>query len=60
MLLKDPQVKRNEWPMGLVTKVIPSADGKVRKIEAKTIKQETVKVYLRPISSIVVLLSCEK
>ncbi len=60
VLLKDPLVKRNEWPMGLVTKVIPSADGKVRKIEVKTIKQGTDKVYLRPISSIVVLLSCEK
>ncbi len=51
VLLKDPQVKCNEWPIGLDTKVIPSDDGKVRKIEVKTIKQGTAKVYIRPISS---------
>ncbi|XP_067309102.1 uncharacterized protein [Pseudorasbora parva] len=60
VLLKDSQVKRNEWPMGLVTKAIPSADGKIRKVEVKIIKQGTAKVYLRPISSVIVLLSCEK
>lgn len=39
VLLKDPQVKCNECPMGFVTKIIPSADGKVCKLEVKAIKQ---------------------
>lgn len=35
VLLKDNQVKRNEWPMALVTKAIPGTDGKVRRLELR-------------------------
>ncbi|KAI4824169.1 hypothetical protein KUCAC02_012705 [Chaenocephalus aceratus] len=35
VLLKDSQVHRNQWPMGMVVKTFPSHDGKVRKIEVK-------------------------
>lgn len=55
VLLKDCQVKRSEWPIGLITKTIPSTDNRVRKVMVKTSKHGTVKEYLRPISEIVVL-----
>ncbi|KAF7699815.1 hypothetical protein C0J45_10842, partial [Silurus meridionalis] len=35
VLLKDSQTKSNEWPMGIVTQVFPSKDGKVRKVEIR-------------------------
>ena len=56
VLVKDGQVKRNEWPVGLITKTIPSSDNRVRKVMVKTVKQGTVKEYLRPINELVMLL----
>ncbi|KAM9425693.1 LOW QUALITY PROTEIN: uncharacterized protein KZ484_012260 [Pholidichthys leucotaenia] len=38
VLLKDSQVPRNEWPLGLVTQAFHSEDGKVRQVEVKVIK----------------------
>ncbi|XP_041424892.1 uncharacterized protein LOC121395423 [Xenopus laevis] len=60
VLLKDPQAKRNEWPMGLIVKAIPSGDGKVRKVEVKVINHGVAKVYLRPVSDLIVLFHSKK
>ncbi|XP_067275269.1 uncharacterized protein [Pseudorasbora parva] len=57
VLLKDGEVKRSEWPIGLITKTVASSDGKIRKVMVKTAKQGTVREYLRPICDIVLLLS---
>jgi len=57
VLLRDPQVERNQWPMALVTKTFPSSDGKVRKVELKVVRGETSKTFLRPITEVVVLMS---
>lgn len=57
VLLKDSQVHRNEWPVGLVVKVLPSSDKRVRKVEVRTVKDGMAKVFSRPVSEIVVLLS---
>lgn len=57
---KDSQVKCNKCPVGLVGKVIPSGDGKIHEVEVKIVKQGTAKIYLRPVSEVNVLLSCEK
>lgn len=57
VLLKDSQVHRNEWPLGLVVKTFPSSDKRVRKVELRIIKDGSAKVFLRPISEVVVLLS---
>ncbi|KAL0151744.1 hypothetical protein M9458_052970 [Cirrhinus mrigala] len=35
VLMKDSQAKRNDWPIGLVVKTLPSKDNKVRKVEVK-------------------------
>ncbi|XP_033999688.1 uncharacterized protein LOC117493300 [Trematomus bernacchii] len=53
VLLKDVQAQRNDWPLGLIVKAIPSSDCKVRKVMVKTLGQGTVKEYLRPISDVV-------
>ncbi|XP_033992881.1 uncharacterized protein LOC117488190 [Trematomus bernacchii] len=56
VLLKDVQAQRNDWPLGLIVKAIPSSDCKVRKVMVKTLGQGTAKEYLRPISDVVLLI----
>lgn len=55
VLLKDSQVKRNEWPTGLVVDTFPGRDNRVRKIEVRVVKDGSPKVYLRPTSEVVLL-----
>ncbi|XP_061923831.1 uncharacterized protein LOC133663402 isoform X2 [Entelurus aequoreus] len=57
VLLKDEQTRRNEWPMGVIAKTVPSVDGTVRKVEVRVANQGTVKTYFRPISELFFLLS---
>ncbi|XP_057694376.1 uncharacterized protein LOC130917223 [Corythoichthys intestinalis] len=33
VLLKDAQAHRNEWPMGLIVRTVPSGDNRVRKLK---------------------------
>uniref|UniRef100_G3NZ93 DUF5641 domain-containing protein n=1 Tax=Gasterosteus aculeatus TaxID=69293 RepID=G3NZ93_GASAC len=55
VILKDSQAPRNEWPLGLVTQAFPSEDGKVRKVEIKVARTGVTKLFLRPVSEIVLL-----
>lgn len=57
VLMKDSQAKRNDWPIGLVVKTLPSKDNKVRKVEVKVVRQGSTKTYIRPISELVFLMS---
>ena len=57
VLLKDSQVKRNEWPMCIVTKTFPSQDGLVRKVEVTTSTAGNKKTFCRPVTELVLLLS---
>ena len=57
VLLRDSQVKRNQWPMALVTKTFPASDGKVRKLELKVTRGGTSKTFFRPITEVMVLMS---
>lgn len=57
VLLKDAQEKRNDWPVGIITKTYPSEDGKVRKIEVKIIKKGEPRFFLRPVTEVVLLVS---
>nr|XP_055053759.1 uncharacterized protein LOC129438884 [Misgurnus anguillicaudatus] len=57
VLLKNIQAKRNDWPMGIVLETFPGKDGKVRKVDVKVVKDGSSKVFLRPISDVVLLLS---
>ncbi len=56
MLLKDSQTARNAWPMARITAVFPGRDSKVRKVELRTSNQGSPKVFLRPVSEVVLLL----
>ncbi|XP_037400651.1 uncharacterized protein LOC119265122 [Pygocentrus nattereri] len=55
VLLKDSQMKRTEWPTGLVVKTFPSRDNTVRKVEVKVVKHDIPRVYLRPILELILL-----
>lgn len=57
VLLKDIQVKRNQWPMGIVTKTFPGDDGLVRTVEVTVVKDGTRKSFSRPILAVVLLFS---
>ncbi|XP_030209647.1 uncharacterized protein LOC115541880 [Gadus morhua] len=56
VLLKDNQAARNVWPMAMITAVFPGKDSKVRKVELRTSDQGSPKVFLRPVSEVVLLL----
>ncbi|XP_040207447.1 uncharacterized protein LOC120937947 isoform X1 [Rana temporaria] len=55
VLMKDCQSRRNEWPLGLVTKTFPSKDGITRKVELKIRRQGETKLFLRPVRELVLL-----
>ncbi|KAJ7996952.1 hypothetical protein DPEC_G00223860 [Dallia pectoralis] len=57
VLLKDNQAARNSWPMAIITKTYPGEDGRVRKLELKTTEQGHSKIFLRPISEVIMLLT---
>ncbi|XP_030582792.1 uncharacterized protein LOC115778696 [Archocentrus centrarchus] len=59
VLLKDSQVKRNDWPVALVTRTFPSQDDKVRKIEVRIVKNGEQRLFLRPVTEVVLLVSKE-
>ena len=54
VLVKEPHIVRNKWPMGRVTEVIPSEDGLVRKVYVKTVNSE--EPLLRPVTKLVLLI----
>lgn len=56
VLLRDQQLKRNEWPLGIITQVFPSQDNKARKAEIKVFRQDGPRVFLRPVSELILLL----
>lgn len=56
VLMKDYQTKRNQWPLGRITRVFPSADGRVRKVEIKVMDKEEAKLFIRPITEVVMLI----
>ena len=55
VLLKDGQENRNDWPLGVVAKTFPSQDDRVRKIQVKIIRNGEQRLYLRPISEVILL-----
>ena len=58
VLLKDCSVHRNNWPMGVITRVFPSEDGRVRKAEVRVASRESgCSLFVRPISQLILLVS---
>ncbi|KAJ8010154.1 hypothetical protein DPEC_G00072030 [Dallia pectoralis] len=56
VLLRDTQVRRNEWPVGVVVNAIPS---KVCKVDVRVNRQGTQREYSRPVSEVVLLVKGE-
>ncbi|XP_071943813.1 uncharacterized protein [Antedon mediterranea] len=54
VLMKAENTPRYQWPLGLITKIYPGTDGRVRSVEVKT----QTGVYDRPIVKICLLEGC--
>ncbi|KAM7402818.1 hypothetical protein PAMP_018029 [Pampus punctatissimus] len=55
VLLKDGQEHRNNWPLAVIAKTFPSQDGRVRKIQVQISRNGEQRLYLRPISEVILL-----
>ncbi|KAL3201354.1 hypothetical protein MRX96_042954 [Rhipicephalus microplus] len=47
-LIRDKEANRNDWPIGVVTQSLPSADGMVRKVEVKIARNGAIMKLCRP------------
>lgn len=56
VLVRDKELYRNSWPMGIVIKAIESDDQLVRKVVVRVIQGGIPKTFVRPINELVVLL----
>ena len=56
VLVKDTSMSRNNWPTGIITNAIKSADEKVRSVEVKIVRDGKPTTFTRPISEIVLLI----
>lgn len=59
VLMKDDDCARNYWPSGIVQRVFPSDDGKIRQVELRIICDGKPVTFVRPISQIVILVEPE-
>ena len=59
VLMKDNDCARNYWPIGIIDRIFPSEDGKVRKVEIRIVREGQPVRYVRPISQIVLLVEPE-
>ena len=57
ILLKEPNVGRNEWPTGIVLETIPSGDNMIRKAVVCISKDGRTTKYIRPVTEMIVLLN---
>lgn len=57
VLLKDPEKHRHNWPFGMVENAICGKDDRVRKAEVRITKNGMSKIYTRPVTQLVLLLS---
>jgi hypothetical protein len=59
VLLKDKETVRRHWPLARVSEVLPSEDGKIRKVIVTVFKDGKKTKYERPITEMVLLTDCE-
>lgn len=59
VLMKDHEVGRLYWPIGRVEKIFPSGDGRIRKVEVRTVKDGKIANYVRPVGEVIFLLNGE-
>lgn len=56
VMMKDADVPRTHWPVCLVQDAIQSEDGHVRKAVVRTIRDDKIATYTRPINELILLL----
>ena len=56
VLLRNKELSRNMWPMGIVTKVTPGDDNLVRTVSIKVTVGGVPRTFCRPITEVIVLL----
>ncbi|XP_030833438.1 uncharacterized protein LOC115918415 [Strongylocentrotus purpuratus] len=57
VLLRDKEVKRNLWPLGIIESVSPGDDGLVRQVQVRL--PSTGKTFCRPIHELILLVEAE-
>ena len=57
VLLQDDDLPRNQWPLARVTKVFPSKDGRIRKVQLLLAREGRRKILERPIHKTILLLA---
>lgn len=57
VLLKDNDLARNQWAVGVIQETFPSEDGRIRKVSVRITKNNNSCTYTRPITELVYLLS---
>ena len=57
ILLQDDDLPRNQWPLARVTKVFPSKDGCIRKVQLLLAREGRRKILERPIHKTILLLA---
>ncbi|XP_061169486.1 uncharacterized protein LOC133178815 [Saccostrea echinata] len=55
VMLRDKDMNRCAWPLGLVEEAIQSEDGNVRKVKVRVIRQGRPVEYFRPVTEVVLL-----
>ena len=55
VLMKEGDVCRNDWPIGVIVNPILSTDGKVRKTEVAVMHSVKRTTFTRPITELVML-----
>lgn len=53
VMIVDPNLERNTWPIGRVVELYPGKDGKVRVAQVRT--EDEYKVFKRPVAKLIVL-----
>ena len=56
VLVKDVEVHRNHWPLGVVSRVFPGSDKRIRSAEVTIAKGGKRNCYVRPITELVLLI----
>ena len=59
-MLQDDDLPRNQWPLVRVTEVLPSKDGRIRKVQILLVQDGKRKLLERPIHKLVLLLAQEE
>ena len=59
VLMSEPNVKRNEWPLGIVVKTFPGVDGLIRRVRVEIFRGGKKTELERPIHKLVFLFEDE-